>query len=87
MIDTAGIRNTENEIEKIGVEKAKEIANQADLIIAIFDITKKLSKEDLEILKIIEKKNAIIVLNKTDLIQENKDLEEKLSNVGKTIVK
>ena len=87
MIDTAGIRNTENEIEKIDVEKAKEIANQADLIIAIFDITKKLSKEDLEILKIIEKKNAIIVLNKTDLIQENKDLEEKLSNVGKTIVK
>lgn len=87
MIDTAGIRNTENEIEKIGVEKAKEIANQADLIIAIFDITKKLSKEDLEILKIIEKKNAIIVLNKTDLIQENKDLEEKLNNVGKTIVK
>lgn len=87
MIDTAGIRNTENEIEKIGVEKAKEIANQADLIIAIFDITKKLSKEDLEILKIIEKKNAIIVLNKTDLIQENKDLEDKLNNVGKTIVK
>lgn len=87
MIDTAGIRNTENEIEKIGVEKAKEIANQADLIIAIFDITKKLSKEDLEILKIIEKKNAIIVLNKTDLIQENKELEEKLSNVDKTIVK
>lgn len=87
MIDTAGIRNTENEIEKIGVEKAKEIANQADLIIAIFDITKKLSKEDLEILKIIEKKNAIIVLNKTDLIQENKDLEDKLNNVDKTIVK
>ena len=50
LIDTAGIRNTTNEVEQIGVKKSKKIAQDADLIIAIFDATKDLSKEDMEIL-------------------------------------
>lgn len=87
MIDTAGIRKTENEIEKIGVKKAKELAQQADLIIAIFDITSKLSKEDLEILDIIKDKNSIIVLNKIDLMNNNKEVENTLTKIGKPVIK
>lgn len=67
IIDTAGIRNAKDEVEKIGIEKSKQIAQKSDLIIAIFDSTKELSDEDLEILNIIKDRISIIVLNKTDL--------------------
>ena len=67
LIDTAGIRNAEDEVEKIGINKSREIAKEADLIIAIFDSSKKLSEEDKEILEIIKGKKAIIILNKIDL--------------------
>ncbi len=67
LIDTAGIRNAKDEVEKIGIKKSKQMAETSDLIIAIFDGTKKLSEEDKEILKLIENKKAIIVINKTDL--------------------
>ena len=68
IIDTAGIRNTKDEVEKIGIKKAKEVAETADLIIAIFDITKELDEEDKKILDIIGNKKSIIVLNKIDLV-------------------
>ena len=74
LIDTAGIREATDEVEKIGINRSKEIAKDADLIIAIFDATKELSKEDLEILDIIKDKKYIILLNKMDLeavIDEN----------------
>ena len=84
IIDTAGIRETENEVEKLGIEKSREIAERADLIIAIFDVSKQFKKEDFEILKMIKDKKSIIVLNKIDLQQEileNKYNEfEKYSN-------
>lgn len=67
IIDTAGIRNATNEIEKIGIEKSKKIAQDADLLIAIFDASKDLNEEDREILKLLENKIAIIILNKMDL--------------------
>ena len=70
LIDTAGIRNAKDEVEKIGIHKSKEIAKEADLIIAIFDASKELSKEDKEILEIIKGKKAIILLNKIDLTTE-----------------
>ncbi len=70
LIDTAGIRNAKDEVEKIGIHKSKEIAKEADLIIAIFDASKQLSKEDKEILEIIKGKKAIILLNKIDLTTE-----------------
>ena len=80
LIDTAGIRNTKDEVEKIGIHKSKEIAKNADLIIAIFDASKPLSKEDKEILEIIKGKKVIILLNKIDLQQElhkeDKDFKE-----------
>lgn len=87
IIDTAGIRKTENEIEKIGVEKAKDLANSADLIIAIFDISRVLSDEDLDIIDMIKDKNAIIVLNKSDIMHNNLKVEEIVKNAGKTVIK
>lgn len=67
IIDTAGIRKANDEVEKIGVNKAKEIAQKSDIIIAIFDSNKKLNEEDKEILDLLENRNAIILLNKIDL--------------------
>lgn len=67
LIDTAGIRKAKDEVEKIGITKAREIAAEADLIIAIFDSTKELKEEDYEILDIIKDKKSIIILNKIDL--------------------
>ena len=64
IIDTAGIRKSDNEIEKIGIDKSKKALRESDLAIAIFDITKQLSKEDIEILNFIKDKNSIILLNK-----------------------
>lgn len=87
LIDTAGIRNSSNEIEQIGIQKSKKIANSADLIIAIFDITKKLDEDDQELLEIIKDKKCIILLNKIDILPENIDLENKLKLINKNILK
>ncbi len=67
IVDTAGIRNTDDLVEKIGVNKAKETVENADLIIAVFDASRELSDEDYEIIKLIKNKKSIILLNKTDL--------------------
>ncbi|RGB78239.1 tRNA uridine-5-carboxymethylaminomethyl(34) synthesis GTPase MnmE [Anaerococcus nagyae] len=65
--DTAGIRDTEDIVEKIGVDKSIELSKASDLIIALFDTSRKFDNEDKKILELIEDKNAIIILNKTDL--------------------
>ncbi|QSZ27364.1 tRNA uridine-5-carboxymethylaminomethyl(34) synthesis GTPase MnmE [Aceticella autotrophica] len=67
LIDTAGIRKTEEIIEGIGVERSKEVIKDADLIILIFDSSRPLSSEDYEILNLINNENVIYVLNKIDL--------------------
>lgn len=67
LIDTAGIRQTSNVVEKIGVEKSKSILETSDLLLAIFDGSKLLTKDDLDILKEIENKKSIIIINKEDL--------------------
>lgn len=67
LIDTAGIRNTENEVERIGIEKAKKIAKDADLCLVIIDASKQLKRDDKEILNIVNPNKTIIILNKTDL--------------------
>lgn len=69
LVDTAGIRDSGDVIEKIGIEKSKKIANDADLIIAIIDGSKPLNKDDEEILRLTQNKKSIIVINKTDLPQ------------------
>ncbi|MFA5576712.1 MAG: tRNA uridine-5-carboxymethylaminomethyl(34) synthesis GTPase MnmE [Tissierellaceae bacterium] len=67
IIDTAGIRATEDLVEQIGVDRARETVQGADLIIAIFDGSRELSEEDFEIIGLIRDKKSIILLNKTDL--------------------
>ena len=75
--DTAGIRETEDEVEKIGVNIAREKLKDADLVIAIFDISRDFDQDDKEILKLIENKKHIIILNKDDLEQKISDDEIK----------
>ena len=87
LIDTAGIRNSSNEIEQIGIQKSKKIADSADLIIAIFDITKNLTEDDEELLEIIKDKECIILLNKIDVLSENIELEKRLKSINKNILK
>ena len=64
LIDAAGIRSTEDVVEKIGVEKAKKPAAEADLILYLADATEKISEEEKEILSLIAHKKSIILLNK-----------------------
>ena len=87
LIDTAGIRNSSNEIEQIGIQKSKKLADSANLIIAIFDITKNLTEDDQELLEIIKDKECIILLNKIDVLSENIELEKRLSSINKNILK
>ena len=87
IIDTAGIREASDEVEKIGIERAKEIADNADLLIAIFDISANIDEEDIEIIDLIKDKKAIIVLNKIDLIQDNINVDSRISNLNKKIIK
>ncbi len=67
IIDTAGIRTTDDIVEKIGVDRAIDMVEKADLIIAVFDISSELTEEDFEIIEIVKNKNAIVLLNKSDL--------------------
>ena len=67
IIDTAGIRDTEDLVERIGVNKAKEIAKEGDLIIYVVDGSRELDDNDREIIKLINGKQAIILVNKSDM--------------------
>ncbi|WP_434310411.1 tRNA uridine-5-carboxymethylaminomethyl(34) synthesis GTPase MnmE [Hominifimenecus sp. rT4P-3] len=67
LIDTAGIRNTEDQVEKIGVERAREQAEKADLLLYVVDSSKPLDQNDREILSLLKGRKAIILLNKSDL--------------------
>lgn len=87
IIDTAGIRNAKDEVEKIGVEKSLKIAEESEIILAIFDISKELDEEDKKILKMVKQKNAIILLNKIDLekrlnLTEIKDCEKPIIEIS-----
>ncbi|MTM52005.1 tRNA uridine-5-carboxymethylaminomethyl(34) synthesis GTPase MnmE, partial [Turicibacter sanguinis] len=69
IVDTAGIRETEDIVEKIGVEKSREFFNSADLSIVVLDSSRNLDKEDIEILEAVQPNKTIVLLNKTDLEQ------------------
>lgn len=81
IIDTAGIRNTDDMVEQIGVNKAKEIAGNADLIIYVVDGSRKIDENDLEIIQLIKDKQSIVLLNKSD-VEKVVDLE-KLKDLSK----
>ena len=87
IIDTAGIRKTDNMIEQIGIEKSKKSANESDVVIAVFDNSKKLEEQDKEILNIIKDKRAIVVLNKIDLKEQKQDVLTEGQVTGKKIIK
>lgn len=76
IIDTAGIRNTEDTVEKIGVEKARKYAKEADLILYVVDTSVELDDNDREIMDMIKEKKTLFLLNKSDLEQkvEEKDI-------------
>lgn len=86
LIDTAGIRNTTDEIEKIGVEKSKKIIDDAELVIAIFDGSQALENEDYDILNLIGNKNAILLVNKMDIVDGSLVINE-LQKYNKDIIK
>ena len=82
IVDTAGIRDTGDIVEKIGVDKAKSQADQADLILYVIDASRPLDQDDEEIFALIKEKKSIILLNKTDLdmIVTRKEIEEAYPN-------
>ena len=87
LVDTAGIRKAKDEVEKIGIIKSIDEANDADLVIAIFDSSKELNEEDIEILKLIENKNVIILLNKSDLNTVLNENDERFTRITNRILK
>lgn len=75
LIDTAGIRETEDKVEKIGVERSKKAIEQSDLVLLVLNAAESLTKEDLELIRLTNDKKRIIILNKTDL-EEKLDRKE-----------
>lgn len=85
MVDTAGIRDTEDVVEKIGVQKAKDHASEADLLIYVVDSSVPLDENDREIIEFIKDKKGIVLLNKADLPPVIE--EEQLKKItGKTVI-
>ena len=87
IIDTAGIRETNDFVEKIGVEKAIGLIKDADLVIALFDSSKELEEEDYKILELIKNKKSIVLLNKSDLSDLNIKTINYISNTNKKVIK
>lgn len=85
MIDTAGIRDTEDLVEKIGVGKAIEHAKDADLVLYVVDASVPLDENDEEIIQIVREKKAVVILNKTDLEQVVSE-EELRERTGQPVV-
>ena len=84
---TFSMRDKEDEVEKIGVEKSIKQANDADLIIAIFDSSKDLEEEDIEILNLIKGKKSIILLNKSDLNSKINENDDRFTSITENILR
>ncbi len=86
IVDTAGIRDTEDLVEKMGVDRAKDTIEESDLIIAVFDASRELTKEDYNIIELIKDKKTIALLNKTDLasVYDEEHLKQLLN--GKQVI-
>ncbi len=85
IIDTAGIRDTEDVVEKIGVDKAKKYMKDADLIIYVVDSSTALDENDFEIMELLRDKTAVVLMNKSDL-QPVTTAEEVKSHLDKTVI-
>lgn len=86
IIDTAGIRKTDDEIEEIGVNRAIKLIDEADLIIALFDMSKPLDDEDEKILELIKNKTSIVLLNKSDLSEKNLETVNYIHEKNKIVI-
>lgn len=86
IVDTAGIRETQDVVEKIGVDRSKELMEKADIILLLLDVSSELMKEDQMLIDMVQGKKAIILLNKVDLPSKIsiEKLKEQLK--GKTII-
>ena len=87
LIDTAGIRKTDDKIEEIGVKRALKLSEEADLIIAIFDGSKELDTNDLQILDLIKNEKSIILLNKKDIGDLELENNESIKNASNNVIK
>ena len=89
IIDTAGIRRTEDIIEKMGVEKAKDYARNADLVIYVADASRKMDENDEKILELIYDKKTVILLNKSDLetVVTEEDIRRELEKTAQRLRK
>lgn len=85
LLDTAGIRETGDIVENIGVNKAKSSLDEAELVIVVLDASNELSKEDKEILKLTENKKRIVIYNKADLIKNKNDNAIYVSALNKNL--
>ena len=85
IIDTAGIRDTDDIVEKIGVDKAKKYVKDADLIIYVVDSSTPLDENDFEIMELLRDKTAVVLMNKSDL-QPVTTAEEVKSHLDKTVI-
>lgn len=85
LVDTAGIRNGEEvgKVEEIGIEYSKQSADEADLVLFLYDASKDMTDEDKSILELIKNKNHIIIANKADLIQKRDPQKFYLSTITK----
>lgn len=81
LVDTAGIRETEDIVERIGVERSKEVLSKADLILLVLNYSEELTKEDENLFKAVKGMDFIVIINKTDLPQKiNLDKVKELAN-------
>lgn len=87
LVDTAGIRKTDDTVERIGVKKAISLIKDADLVIAIFDSSEKLDEDDYKILELIKNKKSIVLLNKCDLSPKSLETINYISNSNKNVIK
>lgn len=71
LLDTAGVRNTDNKVEQIGIEKSLELAEKADIVVVVLDSSRELNNDDYKLLEITNDKNRIIVANKKEIQVEN----------------
>lgn len=85
MIDTAGIRETEDVVEKIGVNRARDMAKEADLILYVVDSSRPLDENDEEIISMLDSRKAIVLYNKTDL-ESKVDMEALKERVNRPVI-
>jgi len=83
LMDTAGLRETDNKVEKIGIERTRKSMEQADLILAVIDCSAPLSRDDKELLEELKGRKALVILNKYDLPPEigTEDIEKYAGNI------